>query len=227
MNIIERIRHIREGKGLTQEDIAERLNTTRSNYAYLEGRGEKLTIEQLQKIADALGVGVGDLMGLGAGSVDKSPREVELEKRVKELDDRVKDKALIIDKMISEDMDTGSLIKGFVEGTIVMYALEHDLLDKELSRKYIYPSFLENEESNFKYFFFLYPEVGKAKHDALSDFMSKHQIAISIKNLGAYFYFLIGNAISRGYLPKIIEDAYYSTRGHIEDEDFDEHKGML
>jgi transcriptional regulator with XRE-family HTH domain len=91
MNITERIRHIRESKGLTQEDIAERFSVTRSNYAYLEGRGKKLTIEQLQKIAEALGVGIGELMGLDVGEAKEAKEDTEwFEQRITELENMTK-----------------------------------------------------------------------------------------------------------------------------------------
>ena len=62
MTITDTIRRFRDKAGLTQESIAERLNTTRSNYAYLENRGEKLTLEQLEGIAEALGVSMIDII---------------------------------------------------------------------------------------------------------------------------------------------------------------------
>ena len=63
MDISKIIREQREAKRLTQLDMADRLQTERSNYARLESRGGKLTIEQLKSIAGALGVGVGELLG--------------------------------------------------------------------------------------------------------------------------------------------------------------------
>lgn len=64
MAITDTIRRLREKAGLTQEGMAELLGTTRSNYAYLEGRGEKLTLEQLQSIAKALKVSLGEILGM-------------------------------------------------------------------------------------------------------------------------------------------------------------------
>ncbi|WP_028526309.1 helix-turn-helix domain-containing protein [Runella limosa] len=56
MNISLNIRKLREANRLTQNDIAERLGIDGSNYAKQEKRGNKLSIEQVEKIADALGV---------------------------------------------------------------------------------------------------------------------------------------------------------------------------
>lgn len=62
MNISKRIASIREVKGFTQKQIADLLDMEQSNYSRLEGRGSKLTIEQLEKIASALGVSVVELL---------------------------------------------------------------------------------------------------------------------------------------------------------------------
>jgi transcriptional regulator with XRE-family HTH domain len=127
MNITERIRHIRESKGLTQEDIAERFNVTRSNYAYLEGRGEKLTIEQLQKIAEALGVSVGELMGNEVGGAKEDTEWFE--QRIAELEDRIKDKSLIISKLNAEYTNIFTYLNIFLGHKIVKYALLNSVLD--------------------------------------------------------------------------------------------------
>ena len=62
MKLSEKIRAVREAKGLTQSDVAEKLNVSQSNYAYLEGRDVKMTVEQLYKVAKALDVTVAFLL---------------------------------------------------------------------------------------------------------------------------------------------------------------------
>ena len=96
MDISKIIRERREAKRLTQLDMADKLQTERSNYARLESRGDKLTIEQLKSIAGALGVGVGELLGEGA-KVENNEDFEWFEGRIKELEDRVKDKERIIE----------------------------------------------------------------------------------------------------------------------------------
>ncbi|AEI50668.1 helix-turn-helix domain-containing protein [Runella slithyformis] len=85
MDLTKTIRTLRESKGLTQEDLADQLSVTRSNYAYLEGRGNKLTVEQLEKIAIALGVSVVELLTGEARKVVDSGEVEELKKEVKYL----------------------------------------------------------------------------------------------------------------------------------------------
>lgn len=82
MSLKERIRAIRESKGITQEELAEKLKKTRSNYAYLESRGEKLTVEQLRSIADAIGVDMVELLG---GFSDSTPEMQRIQKENEEL----------------------------------------------------------------------------------------------------------------------------------------------
>ena len=84
MAITDNIRNFRDQSNLTQEMMAEKLGTTRSNYAYLESRGEKLTIEQLQSIADALGKSVVQLL-----TSKENPISTEEPKRIQELRDRI------------------------------------------------------------------------------------------------------------------------------------------
>lgn len=82
MNITKKIREIRENKGLTQTDMGDKLGLEQSNYGRLERRGDKLTIEQLQQIASALGVTIKEILFSENGSVS----EVEIEYIRKELE---------------------------------------------------------------------------------------------------------------------------------------------
>jgi transcriptional regulator with XRE-family HTH domain len=61
--VASRIVEARRKKGFTQEQVADILSMTRSNYAYLERRGRLLTVEQVETIANALSVTSFDLMG--------------------------------------------------------------------------------------------------------------------------------------------------------------------
>lgn len=63
-DLSEKIRLIREEKKLTQNDVAMKLQTERSNYARLEKRGLDITVRQLLDIAHVLGVSVGELLGV-------------------------------------------------------------------------------------------------------------------------------------------------------------------
>ncbi|MFN8347462.1 MAG: helix-turn-helix transcriptional regulator [Spirosomataceae bacterium] len=71
-DISKSIRTVREAKRFTQQEVAELLQMERSNYARLEARGSKLTVEQLEKIAEVLGVSVFVLLGQDEENIDKS-----------------------------------------------------------------------------------------------------------------------------------------------------------
>ncbi|MDY4115127.1 helix-turn-helix domain-containing protein [Blautia sp. HCP3S3_D9] len=57
----ENIKRIRKNKGITQKQLAERLNTSQQNLAQYENDKRNPKFETLKKIADALDVYVGEL----------------------------------------------------------------------------------------------------------------------------------------------------------------------
>ncbi|GAB3956407.1 hypothetical protein GCM10028805_46160 [Spirosoma harenae] len=84
MSISDNIRTIRVAKGLKQSDLAKALDIETSNYNRFENRGDKLTIEQVKRIANALGVTLGELLGYEDAGL---PKELEmLRERIKELE---------------------------------------------------------------------------------------------------------------------------------------------
>lgn len=56
MNLSERIRNIRKSKGLTQEQVAERMDISGSAFGQIERNAERATFATLTKIAAALEV---------------------------------------------------------------------------------------------------------------------------------------------------------------------------
>ncbi|GAA4834940.1 helix-turn-helix transcriptional regulator [Algivirga pacifica] len=58
MTVSEVIQTIRQEKRMTQTEVAHKIGMERPNYARLEKRGNKLTVLQVEQIANALGVGV-------------------------------------------------------------------------------------------------------------------------------------------------------------------------
>lgn len=65
VELSETIKRIRTEKGISQAEVARRLNLERGNYSRLENRGDKLSLEQLQSIAQALGVTVLEILTWG------------------------------------------------------------------------------------------------------------------------------------------------------------------
>lgn len=60
--VTKAIIELREEKKLTQEDIANILGQDRSSYSRLEKRGKKLSLEQIESIAEALKVDVTEIL---------------------------------------------------------------------------------------------------------------------------------------------------------------------
>lgn len=58
-NVGRRISELRERAGFTQDDVAEALGTSTSNYQRIEYGGQNLTLAMMAKIARALDVEVG------------------------------------------------------------------------------------------------------------------------------------------------------------------------
>lgn len=58
MRLAERIRKIREAKGLTQADIANKIEITPSAYGQIERKAGSSSFDTLCKIADAFSVKV-------------------------------------------------------------------------------------------------------------------------------------------------------------------------
>ncbi len=84
MNIAEKIKAIREKKRIKQIEVANKLDLDPAYYARLEKRGEKLTIEQLKQIANALEVGINELLDIEVQPTDNEIVK-ELENKIAEL----------------------------------------------------------------------------------------------------------------------------------------------
>jgi transcriptional regulator with XRE-family HTH domain len=60
--VADRIKRIRKRKGITQEELAERAGLNRTHLYRLEGGKQSMTLRTLKMIADALDVGVNELV---------------------------------------------------------------------------------------------------------------------------------------------------------------------
>jgi transcriptional regulator with XRE-family HTH domain len=90
MNVSDNIREIRKGKGLTQAEVARRYGTSPEFYHRLEKKGHSLTLEQIEKLAQALDVTIFEILGTGnvvTGNSDAGNREriATLEKEIFDL----------------------------------------------------------------------------------------------------------------------------------------------
>ena len=71
-----RIREIRNRKGMTLETVAKKADISASSLSYIERGQNSPTAETMRKIADALGVTIGELLGIGP-AVDHEVRPAD------------------------------------------------------------------------------------------------------------------------------------------------------
>ena len=69
---MERIREARKAAGLTQKQLAEKIGVKHVSVSYYENGTVSPTYDQIQAIADATGVSVGYLLGIGEESAEQS-----------------------------------------------------------------------------------------------------------------------------------------------------------
>lgn len=104
IEIGERIREARKGKGLTQEEASERCNITSSFYGNIERGSRKMSIETLCKIAEGLEVSTDRL--LFGSDVNRQDFIVELLAEVqRKSNEKQFEKYLTIIKSISSIID--------------------------------------------------------------------------------------------------------------------------
>ena len=104
MDLSNRIRQIRDLKKIRQTDVAESLGMDNSQYAKLEKRGNKISLEQVERIANALGVSVRELLGFTHNEptgklTDKESLYKENDDLMKKLENLKNHNELLIDRI--------------------------------------------------------------------------------------------------------------------------------
>ncbi|TAN51058.1 MAG: XRE family transcriptional regulator [Methylococcaceae bacterium] len=69
MQVHEKLRVMRQFKGWSQEELAEKIGYSVSGYAKIEHGETDINISKLEKIAEVLGVNLQQLLGLSEGNV--------------------------------------------------------------------------------------------------------------------------------------------------------------
>lgn len=78
----ERIERLRKARGLTQEELAERIGSTQRVIAYYEGETTHIPSNLLVPLAKALRISVDELLGLKRDQI-QSPRYASLWRKLK------------------------------------------------------------------------------------------------------------------------------------------------
>lgn len=137
MNLSERIKKEREKRGIKQVDMANALDLERSNYTRLENRGNKMTLDQIQAIADVIGISMKELMGIEdvlvetkteVEEVNNDNQSVEINKRIIELENIIKDKELIISFQEKKNVSSLNIIKTLLHEFTDSKIGEHNLI---------------------------------------------------------------------------------------------------
>ncbi|EAY28848.1 helix-turn-helix domain-containing protein [Microscilla marina] len=136
MDLPERIKRIREGLNLKQLEVADRLGIDKSQYSKWEKRGKKLTVEQLESIAIALGVGLKDILF----GQEEIPQDTQ---------DFYKNK-----------FEKSQLQKAFVVDNVLKFILNIDTLLQKKMVNYAVGEILHPRQKDYQAFVRCYCELG-------------------------------------------------------------------
>lgn len=106
--VLEKIKNLRNQKGISQAQMAKMVGVTQAGYANIETNDKgKLSLVVAVGIAKALNVGFNELFDIDGDSqkIDSLNNEIKLlEKRIIELEDQLNDKRSIIEFLSSNDL---------------------------------------------------------------------------------------------------------------------------
>lgn len=185
MGILERITTARKAKGITQTFIAEKLEMDRGNYSKLEKRGEKMTVEQLQSIADALEVSVPELLGMEVKAETGQPEKVETleieNSDLKRINDGYK---LLYTESLNKLQRLYSTLIRHIQSNIIQTALLKRILSEERCEGWLVVEFNKDEPPVFLYVDAVSVEAKNLKPDSflLSHFMTEAEIFECLSN---------------------------------------------
>ncbi len=84
-SVIEKLEHLRKKEGLTQEELALKINTTRQNYARIVKNPESITFKKLTQIAEALNVDLKTILFEGDLIANLKEKQRKLESELETL----------------------------------------------------------------------------------------------------------------------------------------------
>ena len=70
MKINEKIKHLREGKHWSQEEMAQKLNMSKNGYAKIERGETSASLGRLEQVAAVFGIGLCELLADARGSAE-------------------------------------------------------------------------------------------------------------------------------------------------------------
>ena len=97
---------IRKSKGLSQEDLASRLGSTRANVAYYERKATNPTIDLIQRCAEILDVPLIELIGDTATNSKKPGPKSRLEQQFEHISKLPRARQQFVSKVIDDLLAT-------------------------------------------------------------------------------------------------------------------------
>lgn len=104
MELHERLRELRRSRGLTQTQVAEKMDMAQSNFAVWESGKTDIPIGKLKQLAEVLGVSLAHLLGMEITSASEDSAEVmRLQRDVEQLKRVIDDKDDLINRLRNEE----------------------------------------------------------------------------------------------------------------------------
>lgn len=135
MSVSDNIKAIRHKEGLAQAEIARRLEVEPSSYHRLENRGDKMTLEQVDSVAKALGVSRIELLTWNEEPALNNEDNAQALPRIQELEDRLRDKNKLIERLdtLEKELDSAnSAVADYIWELIDQEAIDTHVGEVEL-----------------------------------------------------------------------------------------------
>lgn len=132
----ERIRTIRTLKSIKQSEIAEKVNLSQGAYSNLESGETELSLNKLQKIAEALGVSMQYLL---FGSEPTSQTEIEKDRKIKSYEKKIKELSKNLSSQKSEFISIiNSVLNNYLEVVVSGFvSVKEGFVEKTLEKNLV------------------------------------------------------------------------------------------
>ncbi len=89
MDIGDKIRRVRENRGFTQNEVAERAGMYQGTYSRLERKSDRIRFDEIQAVANALEIDVQEMLFGELALVFERQEFTDLKRRVEKLENAV------------------------------------------------------------------------------------------------------------------------------------------
>lgn len=104
-----RLAALRKARGLSQQELAGQLKTTRANLAYYERKASNPTLDFISRCAEVLGVPMSELTGLAPASERAKPGpKSRLERQFQQIGELPRSRQQFVSRVLEELLASGS-----------------------------------------------------------------------------------------------------------------------